>query len=116
MEKEGRIMSEEKKNLTEEERKALKENLKKKIDEMSDEELNKVAGGAYLIDRPCFESRFAFTGEDVKKIKEKLNIQLDESKLYRKGELNKLGIPGNITEIKNYLKEKVGIIVEDSNY
>ena len=45
MEKEGKNMSEEKKNLTEEERKELKENLKKQIDEMSDEELDKVAGG-----------------------------------------------------------------------
>ncbi|SEP90244.1 hypothetical protein SAMN02910289_00841 [Lachnospiraceae bacterium RM5] len=39
-------MSEEKKNLTEEERKELKENLKKQIDEMTDDELEKVAGGA----------------------------------------------------------------------
>ena len=38
-------MNEEKKKLTEEERKELKEGLKKKIDEMSDDELNKVAGG-----------------------------------------------------------------------
>ena len=38
-------MSEEKKHLTEEERKGLKEELKKKIDEMSDDELEKVAGG-----------------------------------------------------------------------
>lgn len=34
-----------KKNLIEEERKELKENLKKQIDEMSDEELDGVAGG-----------------------------------------------------------------------
>ena len=39
-------MNEEKKNLTEEERKELKENLKNQIDEMPDEELDKVAGGA----------------------------------------------------------------------
>ena len=45
MEKEGKIMSEEKRNLTEEERKELKEKLKKQVDEMSDEELDKVAGG-----------------------------------------------------------------------
>ena len=45
MEKEGKIMSEEKKNLTDEERKELKEKMKKQIDEMSDEELDKVAGG-----------------------------------------------------------------------
>lgn len=38
-------MSEEKKNLTEEERKELKEGLKNQIDEMSDDELDKVAGG-----------------------------------------------------------------------
>jgi len=38
-------MNEEKKNLTDEERKELKEGLKKKIDEMSDEELDGVAGG-----------------------------------------------------------------------
>ena len=42
-------MSEEKKNLTDEERKELKEGLKKKIDEMSDDELDKVAGGWYVI-------------------------------------------------------------------
>ncbi len=46
MEKEGKIMSEEKKTLTEEERKELKEKLKKQIDEMTDDELDKVAGGA----------------------------------------------------------------------
>ena len=46
MEKEGKIMSEEMKKLTEEERKELKENLKKQIDEMTDDELEKVAGGA----------------------------------------------------------------------
>ena len=38
-------MSEEKKKITDEERIELKEGLKKKIDEMSDEELDKVAGG-----------------------------------------------------------------------
>ena len=38
-------MSEEKKNLTEEERKELKEGLKKQVDELSDEELEQVAGG-----------------------------------------------------------------------
>ncbi|SEP90003.1 hypothetical protein SAMN02910289_00834 [Lachnospiraceae bacterium RM5] len=38
-------MNEEKKNLTDEERKELKANLKKQIDEMSDEELDGVAGG-----------------------------------------------------------------------
>lgn len=38
-------MSEEKKNLSEEERKELKEKLKKQIDEMTDDELEKVAGG-----------------------------------------------------------------------
>ncbi len=46
MEKEGKIMSEEMKKLTEEERKELRENLKKQIDEMTDDELEKVAGGA----------------------------------------------------------------------
>ena len=49
MEKEGKIMSEEKKNLTEEEKKELKENLKKQVDELSDEELDNVAGG-YVTD------------------------------------------------------------------
>ena len=39
-------MSEVMKKLTEEERKELKENLKKQIDEMTDEELEKVSGGA----------------------------------------------------------------------
>ena len=47
MEKEGISMSEEKKNLTEEERKELKEGLKNQIDEMSDDELDKVAGGRW---------------------------------------------------------------------
>ena len=41
-------MSEEKKNLTDEERKELKEGLKKKTDEMSDEELENVAGGTLV--------------------------------------------------------------------
>ena len=45
MEKESISMSEEKKELTEEERKELKEKLKKQVHEMSDEELDKVAGG-----------------------------------------------------------------------
>ena len=40
MEKEGIIMNDE-------ERKAKKEELKKKIDEMTDEELDQVAGGGY---------------------------------------------------------------------
>ena len=40
MEKEGIIMNDE-------ERKEIKEELKKKIDEMTDEELNQVAGGGY---------------------------------------------------------------------
>ena len=40
MEKEGFIMNDE-------ERKAKKEELKKKIDEMTDEELDQVAGGGY---------------------------------------------------------------------
>lgn len=43
-------MSEEKKNLTDEERKELNGNLKNQIHEMSDKELDNVAGGATLID------------------------------------------------------------------
>jgi len=53
MEKEGKIMSEEKKNLTDEERKELKENLKKQIDELSDEELNRVSGGKIATSKTC---------------------------------------------------------------
>ena len=60
-------MSEEKKNLTEEERKELKEGLKEKIDELSDEELAKVAGG--WTDRdPYQEQRFVFTEEELIKL------------------------------------------------
>ena len=45
MEIEGISMNEEKKKLTEEERKELKKKKKKQVYEMSDEELDKVAGG-----------------------------------------------------------------------
>lgn len=45
MEKEGIVMNEEMKKLTEEEKKELKEKLKEQIDEMTEEELEKVAGG-----------------------------------------------------------------------
>jgi len=67
MEKEGISMNEEKKNLSKEERQELKEKMKKQIDEMSDEELDMVAGG--FTDRnPYQEQRFVFTEEELIKL------------------------------------------------
>ncbi len=75
MEKEGKIMSEEKKNLTDEERKELKEGLKKKIDEMSDDELDKVAGGGFIVNEgeisPYISDQkkpAAYSEDDIKNI------------------------------------------------
>ena len=84
MEKEGISMNEEKKNLSKEERQELKGKMKKQIDEMSDEELDKVAGG--FTDRnPYQEQRFVFTEEELIKLYNgicpKCNQKIDKTKI-----------------------------------
>lgn len=78
---------EEKKNLTEDERKKLKDNLKKQIDEMSDEELDMVAGG-YEVWRPslCSLKRYKFTEEEVKLLL-KLGFKIEANQEYKYDEL-----------------------------
>lgn len=83
-------MSQEKKNLTEEERKELKEGLKKKIDEMSDDELNKVAGGFEMWYPGWYTNwKFKFTEEEVKKLLT-YGFKLEQDRVYDLGELTKI--------------------------
>ena len=76
-----------------EERKVLKEKLKKQIDELTDEELENVAGGAAMCD-PGFlkEMRFMFTPEDVEILKQNGFYDVLPNQLYTTSALKEMGI------------------------
>ncbi len=75
---------EEKKSLTAEERIELKERLKKQIDELSDEELDRIAGG-YETWRPGVignYKRYRFTEEEAAKL-QSLGFNIEPNQEYR---------------------------------
>lgn len=78
--------------------------------QLSDEELDEVAGGfAYRDGGPFRQDRLMFSLEEAAILSEHLGVQLVHGIAYKTSELKDLGIPGkNGREIEKYLKEQLG--------
>ena len=86
----------------------MNEEIKKEVqdEQLNPEELDKVAGGAEMIDpSPFSQMRFTFTEADVKAL-ERYGFHVEVDKLYTRANLNALGISGNtIAEMKTTLQQ-----------
>lgn len=71
-------------------REELKAKINEQLDKLSIEDLEKVAGGAFMIKGQFRAARFRFTVEDVETLK-KHGIYVEAGRLYTRSDLNNMG-------------------------
>jgi hypothetical protein len=73
-------------------REELKAKINEQLDKFSIEDLEKVAGGAFMIKGQFHAARFRFTVDDVEKMKKHGISDVEASRLYTRSDLNNMGI------------------------
>ena len=73
-------------------REELKAKINEQLDKLSTEELESVAGGAFMIKGGFRATRFRFTVEDVEILKKHGISDVETNRLYTRSDLNNMGI------------------------
>jgi len=73
-------------------REELKAKINEQLDKFSIEDLEKVAGGAFMIKSEFYAARFRFTAKDVEKLKKHGISDVETNRLYTRSDLNNMGI------------------------